>query len=207
MTGFVEEIRRVAAPARSQGNSAPSTDGSQRPAVSSTAQGLVVGGGGQGQRAYADRTARGPAQRGAANDYAYRVQDRLEVKAYRETIAFRNVEAGATVVLDTDVCVTWWVEAAGNVVIQVPDPLPPEDLDPYAEEPSTTVLVTFAVVRKKDATITFPGGWKWSSAARTATGADSPFAAAAADGQEDWFTGMHIPGKGWRGFVTGPKFT
>ena len=209
MTGFNEEFRRVQVAPRSAGNTVPSTNASQRDATTATDQGLVQGGGGSGQNVYPDRTARGPAMRASANDFAWRAQDRSEVKAYRETYQnLGTIDANGTATLNPNIATNFIVRAGGNLTIAVTAAEAAPDYDPHADPQQYLVGVKLWIYRPKNAVVTW-SGVKWSKDVTDPAGDGSKpslLAAAAADGY-DSFVLVVIPGFGTFGYFAGRAYT
>lgn len=203
MTGFSEEFRRFQTQQRGGGTTVPSTTGSQRQAVAGTENGLVQGGGGSGPSAYPERGARGPAMRHSANDFAWRAQDRAEMKAYRETYQdLGTVAVGATATLDPNVASGFLVRAGGNVTISIAAPEAPPAFDPYADDPQFVVGIKLWVYLPKNAVVTWQGVKFGRDVLDPAGDGSKPsLLAAAADAGWWTFTIVVIPGEVTLGYL------
>lgn len=148
------------------------------------------------QRTYVDRTARGPAQRGCPNDFAFRLQDRVEIRAYRESMVFLDVDAGATQKIDPNLATCWRLQANGPLTLAFEDPTPVPGLDAYAETPLYVTSVVLRISRPAGATITWPAGTLFQKPLRDLSSTESPLGPAS-EASLDEFVLEYWPGDGW----------
>lgn len=146
------EIRGAKALERNPGHTAPSTaDLAQAPATTTP-----VGTGAAGRQAdFPVEGVGGPARRDQANHFGWKLQAGMEIRSYAETIAVRDVAAGAVVSLDPAMATIWRISAAGSFTIEVPD-LPARTVG--GADASRVVHLLLYVQRVAGAEITWPLG-------------------------------------------------
>lgn len=203
---FTEEIRRVLAPPRTGGHSAPSSLGQQRDAGATTESGLVQSGQAPLQTAFSDATDRGPAMRKAPNSFGWRPQHRMEVQGYRESyVNLGDVAAGGSVTLDPNLATNFIVTALGNLTVVMGAPEAPPDMDPYAEEPQYLYGLKLWIKRPIGATVTW-SGVKWSVDVTDPdgdAGTSDSLLGPATKGEYDSYVIVVIPGFGIFGYLAG----
>lgn len=135
------------------------------------------------------------ARRGAANDYAWRRQDRQEIRAYRESLIDRVVEVGTVATLDPNAVTCYRLRAEGSFILAFVDPVYP-DLGEDAETPLYVTSMVLRVSRPAGASITWPAGTLFQQPLRDLGSGDSPLGPASQDSLDEYVL-EHWPGDGW----------
>lgn len=135
--------------------------------------------------------------------------DRAEVMAHREgMVAVGQVAAGGSVVIDPTIASNWFVEALGNVEVDVV--LPALVAPVGAAGTGHLYGLKVWVLRPIGAVVTFPGVL-WSQDVRNPDGdaatVDSLVGKAATFGGSDVYTLVVIPGRGTWGFLSGRGYS
>lgn len=203
---FTEEIRRVLAPPRTGGHSAPSSLGQQRDAAASTESGMVQPMRAPVQTAFPDANDRGPAMRKAPNSFGWRPQHRMEVQGYRESfVDLGAIPSGGTVTLNPNVATNFIVTALGMLNVTIGAPEAPPDLDPYAEAPQYLYGLKLWVKRPLGAQINW-NGVKWPVDVTDPDGdggTSDSLIGPATKGEYDSYCIVVIPGFGTFGYLAG----
>lgn len=191
---------------RDAGQSGPAQKDSQAPPNYDPGQGAATGRVDSGSPPRLDRGATGPAMRGAPNDYAWRDQDRVKLKAQREGyVDLGSPAAGASVNVDPNIAANFIVRAQGNLTLTFSAPEAIANPDPYA--PAETFLhgVKIWVQRPSGAKVTWTGVM-WSQDVLDPNGdadqKDSLLGAATKAGFDSYVV-VVIPGFGTFGYLAG----
>ena len=206
--GFFGELRgAVQTPQRDSGYTAPATDDiNTGEAVFDTAkQRNRYGDPGGVQRGLLRLNRGGPARRDEPNDFEWKLQHRMEIRGYAESVAVRIANAGDDIHLKPESATFYIVEALGACTVTpeaLDEPVSENPDDPDAPERHVGTSFVVVLIRHGSVDVAF-SGVKWSKEFRDGTGADvdSP-----ADPQIDRYVLAWTPGVGWLGELIGSDY-
>jgi hypothetical protein len=158
---------------------------------------------------YVELGARGPARRGAPNDFGWRAQHRAEMMGYRETVLnLGDIAINGVITLDPNICTNFVAVALGNCSVTITAPEAPVDVDPYAPTPSYIYAVKLWLKRPIGTVVTW-SGVRWPVDVTDPdgdAGTSDSLLGAATKGEFDSYVLVVVPGFGTFGYLAGRGF-
>lgn len=193
---FRSFVQRITPPDYAPGYSVPNTEDNQSDAIAETQQGAVESNDhGAVSSTYATRGLVKFALTGMPNDFGWRLQNRMEIGAARETCCAVTIAAGGTVELDPNLATVWHIVAEGAFTLGIAESEGYDPPDPNAPAPSVCVPIVVWVSLPAGAAVNFSADFLWDSSLTAAT-----FTAPATE-RTDGYVFCHVPGLGWMAHV------